>query len=97
MLFRCDCFCDSFRHDVDPWLQHFGYKLVGVEWREAFYPFAGADEAGGNFEFVLNCNHDSALAAAVELGHDQTGQSERLMKFARLTECVAASCRVNHE
>ena len=52
-------------------LQHFRYKFARVERREVVDLFAGADEARGNFQFVLNCNHDSAFAAAVEFGHDQ--------------------------
>ena len=51
--------------------QHFGHKFARVERREVVDLFAGADEARGNFQFILDRNHDSAFAAAVEFGHDQ--------------------------
>jgi hypothetical protein len=51
-------------------LQHLGDKLARVEQREVVDPLAGADEAGWDFQFVLDRNDDSAFAATVELGHD---------------------------
>src|SRR5205814_8798055 len=68
--------------------QHFGQKFAGVERREVVDLLAGADEACWDFQFVLNRDHDSAFAAAVEFGYDQTGELKHLMKFARLTERV---------
>src|SRR5437588_217447 len=79
------------------WSQHLRQKSAPVEWREVVDLLAGADESSWDFQFILNCDHDSAFAAAVEFGHDQTGELERVMKFAGLTERIAASGCIDNE
>ena len=59
--------------------------------------FARANKARRNSELILNRHDDAAFAAAVEFGHDQAGESERIVKFARLTERVAAGGRIDDE
>src|SRR2546426_7050630 len=56
-------------------LQHVCEKLPRVERREVIDIFASADEARWNSKFVLNCHDDAALAAAVELGDNETSES----------------------
>src|SRR6478735_4295320 len=46
-------------------------KVARIEEREVVKLFAGADEACGNSEFILDCHHNAAFAAAIEFGHDQ--------------------------
>src|SRR6202030_3809988 len=69
-FFRGNDFSNYFAHGVAFELQHLGYKSARVEWRKVVDFFAGADEAGRDFQFVLNRNDDPAFTAAVELGHD---------------------------
>src|SRR2546423_14859300 len=76
---------------------HVRDKIAAVERREVFELFAGTDETRGQSEFFLNRDHDSAFAAAVEFRHDQSGEADRLVKFARLRKSVAASRRVHHQ
>src|SRR5438874_965151 len=78
-------------------LQHLRHKFARVERREVVDLFAGADESRWNFQFILDRDHDSAFAAAIEFSHDQTGKPEGLMKFARLTERITAGGCIDHE
>ena len=54
-------------------LHHFRDKLAAIEQREIVKLFARADKARRDSEFILDRDDDSAFAAAVEFGHDQTG------------------------
>lgn len=44
---------------------------IPIEWREIVKLFAGANEPRWNSEFILDCHHDAAFAAAIQFGHDQ--------------------------
>ena len=50
-----------------------------IELREIVELFAGADEARGNSEFILDRHHNAAFAAAIEFGHDQASESKRVV------------------
>jgi hypothetical protein len=45
----------------------------------------------------LDCDDDAAFAAAVELGDNQTSQTNCGLEFARLAERVTASRRIDHQ
>ena len=70
---------------------------MAIEWREILHFFACPNETRRNSQFVLNRDHDSTFAAAIEFRNDQPRQSNRFMKFARLTQSVATGCRIDHE
>src|SRR4026207_321452 len=78
-------------------LQHVRNECAPIEWREIIQLFAGADKTRWDSKFVLDCDDDATFAAAVELGDDNTGQSNGALEFARLAERVAASRRIDHE
>lgn len=70
---------------------------LAIEQREVVDLFAGADEAGGKAELILNGYDNAAFAAAVEFGDNEAGQADGLLEFARLRERVAAGCRIDHQ
>src|SRR5882724_3339657 len=78
-------------------LQHARNECAPIERREIIQLFASADEARWNSKFVLDCDNDSTFAAAVELGDDNTSQSNGALEFARLAKRVAASRCIDHE
>jgi hypothetical protein len=51
-------------------LNHIRDEIAPVEFLEIFQLLARADESRRNPKFVLNCDDDAALAAAVEFGRD---------------------------
>src|SRR6266581_7904174 len=71
--------------------------LLPIEWREIVNRFAGADKARGNAKFILDRHYDPAFAAAVEFGDDQASESKRIVKFACLTERIAAGASIDHQ
>src|SRR5206468_12961247 len=70
--------------------------LSPIEWREIIQLFASAGETRWDSKLILDCDDDAAFAAYVELGHDNTRQSNGGVEFARLAERVAASRRIDH-
>src|SRR5207245_3538153 len=88
---------EAFCHGLDLQLLHLLCKFARVEWREIIELFTGADKARWNFEFILDRNNDSALAAAIEFGDDQAAEPNGALKLARLAERVAASGCIDHE
>src|SRR2546423_5317079 len=79
------------------WLHHVGDKIAAVERRDVFELLPTADETRRDVQLVLDRDDDAPFATAVELGHDQPGQSDGLMEFARLRERVTAGGRIHHE
>src|SRR5438477_12847238 len=82
---------------LNPNSEHLLDVLVTVERRKVLDLFAGANKTRRNSQFVLNCDHHPTFATAVEFSYDQAGESDRLMKLARLTKCVAAGGGINHQ
>ena len=66
-----------------------GLELVGF--------FAGADEEGGDAEFLLDGDGDAAFAGAVELGDDEAVELGGFVKFFGLGEGVGAGAGVDDE
>lgn len=64
------------------------HELVAIEWSKIGFLFSCADESGGNTEFVLDSDGDTAFAAAVELGEDHTGKADGFVELAGLDEGV---------
>src|SRR5204863_1330817 len=54
-----------------------------------------ADESRWNSQVILNCDDDTAFAAAVEFRDNQAGESKCIVEFTRLTECVTAGGRID--
>src|SRR5204862_286377 len=90
-LFKC------FSHGFEPRLHHVRDKFASVEYREIVESFARANEPRRNSKLILNRNHNSPLAAAVEFGDDETSDADGALEFARLTERVAASRCIHHQ
>src|SRR4029453_7417852 len=65
-------------------------------WREIVDLFTGAHKTRWNSQFILNWDDDAPLAATVELGDNETGQSDCALEFARLTERIAASGSIDY-
>ena len=70
---------------------------LAIERGEIIELLAGAHKARRNSKFILNCDDDSAFAAAVQLGNDKTSESDCALEFARLTERIAASRRIDYQ
>src|SRR6266516_6318731 len=77
-------------------LQHVRDKFASVERREIVQLFAGADKARWNSKLIRDRHDDAALAAAIELGDDETSQFNCVLEFACLVERVAARWCINH-
>src|SRR6266404_234858 len=71
--------------------------IASVEYREIVESFARTNEPRRNSKFILNRNHNSPFAAAVEFGNDETSDADGVLEFARLTERVAASRCIHHQ
>src|SRR6266496_1456924 len=78
-------------------LQHVRDKFASVERREIVQVFGGADKARWNSKLIRDRHDLSALAAAVQLGNDEAGESDCALEFARLVERVAVRCCINHQ
>lgn len=59
--------------------------------------FAGADEEGGDAEFLLDGDGDAAFAGAVELGDDEAVELDCFVEFFGLGEGVGAGAGVDDE
>ena len=80
-----------------PDLNHIGDEITTIELFEILQLFAGADKTCWNSKFVLNGNDDSAFAAAIKFGRDQAGQSNGLVKLARLGEGVSTGGGIDNQ
>ena len=78
-------------------LKQFVDELGGVEGLEGVGGFAEADEAGGDAEFLLDGDDDTAFAAAVEFGDDDASDGDGFVEFAGLLEGVGAGGGVDDE
>src|SRR6266550_7464578 len=78
-------------------LQQIVNVRLAIERGEIIELLAGAHKSRCNSKVILNCDDDSAFAAAVELGDDKTSESDCALEFARLIERIAASCRIDHQ
>ena len=72
-------------------------ELLRVEGLQIVRLFTKADEFDGQAEFFLDRHDHAAFARAVELGHDQAGERDGLVEFARLIQRVHAGAAVEHE
>jgi hypothetical protein len=59
-------------------------ESLAVEWSEIGFLFAGANEASGNAEFLLNGHGHAAFAAAIELSEYDARETDGFVKFCRL-------------
>lgn len=78
-------------------LKHLLDKTAALKKRQVLDFFTRADEASGHAELILNCDHASALPAAVKLRDDQARQARGLLKLACLRERVATGRGVDDE
>src|ERR1041385_705965 len=72
-------------------------KFLRIEWLQVFRLLAKADELDWQPEFLLDRDYHPALARAVELGDNEAGERDGLVKLARLVERVHAGGGVEHE
>ena len=72
-------------------------ELFRVEGLQVVRLLAEADEFDGQAEFLLDGHDHAAFARAVEPGHDEAGERDGLVEFARLVERVHAGAAVEHE
>src|SRR5439155_21644630 len=71
--------------------------FLPVERRKVVDVFASADKTRWNSKFILDRVDDSAFAAAIEFRDNQAGESNRVVEFAGLTECVTAGGRIDDQ
>lgn len=64
---------------------------------EGISGFAEANEPGGDAEFLLDGDNDTAFATAIEFGDDDSSDRYGLVKLAGLLEGVGAGGGVNDE
>ena len=72
-------------------------ELFGVERLQIIRLLAEADEFDGQAEFLLDRHHHAAFARAVELGHDEAGERDGFVEFARLVQRIHAGAAVEYE
>ena len=72
-------------------------ELFGVEGLQIVQLLAEADEFDGQPEFLLDRHHHAAFARAVELGHDEAGERDGFVEFARLVQRIHAGAAVEYE
>jgi len=72
-------------------------ELFRVEGLLVVRLLAEADEFDGQAEFLQDRHHHAAFARAVQLGHDEAGERDSLVKFTRLVQRVHAGRRVQHQ
>lgn len=73
------------------------HECFRVERCQVVRAFTQADELDGNAELLLDCDHDTALCGAVELGQHDTGDVHDIAEDLRLNHTVLAGGRINHE
>ena len=64
------------------------HESIPLEGRKISGLLAGSDKPRGDTKFVLDGNRHPAFSAAVQLGEDQSGQADGLMKFLRLHQRI---------
>jgi len=72
-------------------------KLLGVEGLQVVRLFAEADELDGQAELLLDGDDHAAFAGAVELGHDEAGERDGLVEFARLVQRIHAGAAIEYQ
>src|SRR5215470_9285316 len=77
--------------------QEFFYVYPPIKWREIIQLFTSTDKSRGNSKFVLDRDDDATFAASVELGDNNTSQSNGSLEFSRLAERVATSRCINDQ
>src|SRR5262245_37985813 len=87
---------DVAQDDESSLQQSFEVRLP-VKWSEIVELFAGADEAGGNSEVILDCYNNAGFAAAIEFGHDKASESKRVLKLACLAKRITARRRIDYQ
>ena len=78
-------------------LEDVGDEAFALEGLELVRFFAGADEEGGDAEFLLNGNGDAAFAGTVELGDDEAVELGGFVEFLRLRKGVGAGAGIDDE
>lgn len=82
------CFGLSLVRSVCFLLQNFTDELFLLKYCEGIWFFAGANEAWGDAELIVDGDGDAAFAGAVELGDDESVERAGFVKFLRLLERV---------
>ena len=78
-------------------LKHLANEPVFLEDGDGFGFFAGADEARGDFELVVDGDGDPAFARAVELGDDDAVEWAGFVKFPGVVERVRAGGGIDYK
>jgi len=68
-----------------------------VERGKIGFLFAGANEAGGNAQFLLNGHGHAPFAAPIELGEDDSGESNGFVELRGLYEGIGAGGGIEND